>query len=153
MLKIHKSSIFSSHTSLPWLFFRFSDFLSSCERSRVCTPTRTKVHKSKCVHTECIRCRSLHTSFNTYRCRALWFFKSQKTRMCTLIVKARVIIYVHKCSRRGRRAIEIAPAKRKGIGSIVYNNANGNALVLSGYFCLYVCSLRALNLDFAIYEM
>lgn len=34
--------------------------------------------------------------------------------MCTLIVKARVIIYVHKCSRRERRAIEIAwPRERE----------------------------------------
>lgn len=40
------------------------------------------------------------------------------------------------------------PAKRMGIGNIVYNNTNGNASVLSRYFCLSVCSLRVLNLDF-----
>lgn len=44
--------------------------------------------------------------------------------------------------------------QEKGIGNAGYNNMNGNASVLSPI--LSVCTvytLRALNLDFTIYEM
>ena len=103
------------------------------------------MHAPVHTHTQAIaRARTLmrlvHTSFNTYRCRALWFSSSQKTRKCTEIVKACVIIYVHKCSWHGRGAIEIAHPRE---GNFVYNYVNGNASVFMHLFRVDV----SLNLD------
>lgn len=63
------------------------------------------------------------------------------------MVKARVIIYVHKCSWHERGAIEIAHPRERRMANVVYNNVNCNASVLCPYFLfIFVqCELRFHN--------